>query len=622
MKYFLEGGILMYILVLVIGIIMLLIIFFLLNAISSEKNKSKKLSRDLSEMIDKIGYADDYYNQKVKKADDYYSKKISDSQKYQTQKFKDTDEQCRKKLTNTNLEINRRLKSADIERKQKLDKIDEEIKQKFIDANVEIQSRFYNADLELKNQREIFHREQQKKLNDTEIELKNKLAVFEKEQQIKLENNNLIITKAQSDLRRQLEIFNEEQKQKLSDADYLIQKRFQESEVEMIKKQNNLIEENKKIQSKIDSGIGYYSNLSDEMDRLSKQCKKLEEKKVQIEKFVNATIKKFPEVMKYISECETAKDLAVAEKLTIKSRPAYNAAEEIKAICKEKRKLIEKNKALEYEIMYIRRLIPYLDELEDSTLEPVDEFSNFYGEIDEEIKNRADFDKAIYWLTPQEYKKMSSTARNQRALDNYKRRHKTNLQIGRDYERYIGYLMEQKGYKVEYTGIQNGMNDLGRDLICKSGSETLIIQCKCWSNRQGKQIHEKHINQLYGTSVMYLMDERKKNPRAKIDLGVNSNLFAETIIPVFVSTVPFSSTAKEFAKVLGIELKQIPLGDYPMIKCNINRGEKIYHLPFDQMYDKTVISKSGEFYAMTVAEAEAKGFRRAKKWLGNQLKLF
>ena len=47
-----------------------------------------------------------------------------------------------------------------------------------------------------------------------------------------------------------------------------------------------------------------------------------------------------------------------------------------------------------------------------------------------------------------------------------------------------------------------------------------------------------------------------------------------------------------------------------MIKCNINRmtGEKIYHLPFDINYDKTVIDPAhGEFYAATIHQAESAG---------------
>lgn len=56
--------------------------------------------------------------------------------------------------------------------------------------------------------------------------------------------------------------------------------------------------------------------------------------------------------------------------------------------------------------------------------------------------------------------------------------------------------------------------------------------------------------------------------------------------------------------------------EFPRIKCNIGKdGEKIYHLPFDQKYDRTIIDKNkGEFFATTVAEAVEHGFRRAKKY--------
>jgi hypothetical protein len=53
--------------------------------------------------------------------------------------------------------------------------------------------------------------------------------------------------------------------------------------------------------------------------------------------------------------------------------------------------------------------------------------------------------------------------------------------------------------------------------------------------------------------------------------------------------------------------------EFPRIKCNINGKDKIYHLPFDQQYDRTQIKNNGEFMAWSVAEAESKGFRRAKR---------
>ena len=80
------------------------------------------------------------------------------------------------------------------------------------------------------------------------------------------------------------------------------------------------------------------------------------------------------------------------------------------------------------------------------------------------------------------------------------------------------------------------------------------------------------------------------------------------------STV-ISDEARKIAELLQMEVwEKEKLADYPMIKCNVNRtnGERIYHMPYDQMYDNTRIEpKRGEFYAMTVEEAEAKGFRRA-----------
>ena len=55
-----------------------------------------------------------------------------------------------------------------------------------------------------------------------------------------------------------------------------------------------------------------------------------------------------------------------------------------------------------------------------------------------------------------------------------------------------------------------------------------------------------------------------------------------------------------------------------MIKCHVGKTEKIYHLPFDQQYDRTQMSRDdGDIYVSTVAEAEKLGFRRAYRWKGS-----
>ena len=88
-----------------------------------------------------------------------------------------------------------------------------------------------------------------------------------------------------------------------------------------------------------------------------------------------------------------------------------------------------------------------------------------------------------------------------------------------------------------------------------------------------------------------------------------------------MTSAPFSDVAVRFAKALGVELVVIdfdPKTDFPRIKCNAN-CERIYHLPTDQMYDRTIVDlEHGDMYATTVMEAESSGFRRAMRWTGGR----
>ena len=94
---------------------------------------------------------------------------------------------------------------------------------------------------------------------------------------------------------------------------------------------------------------------------------------------------------------------------------------------------------------------------------------------------------------------------------------------------------------------------------------------------------------------------------------------AKTVSGTFTTTTTLSERARQFAAQLDIHVEEdVPLADYPRIKCNIGRdGQRIYHLPFDQQYDTTIIEpEKGERWVATVAEAEALGFRRAWRWKG------
>src|SRR5665213_2430159 len=102
--------------------------------------------------------------------------------------------------------------------------------------------------------------------------------------------------------------------------------------------------------------------------------------------------------------------------------------------------------------------------------------------------------------------------------------------------------------------------------------------------------------------------------------AMQNSLVLPNITASFETTTTLSLIALKAANFLDIEVKQLPLRkDFPMIRCNINQqnGSKIYHLPFDQQYNRTkILSELGECCITTVAEAESLGFRRAYRHRG------
>lgn len=295
------------------------------------------------------------------------------------------------------------------------------------------------------------------------------------------------------------------------------------------------------------------------------------------------------------ADYERATAAAEADALRRKTRPAPKAADAIKAKGDDLALARRRAKLAEWTLELYEWHFPWLSDLRDPSSD-----EGYLEAVDLESLGEAEAsdDPAHNWLSREEFAALPDTERNQLALDRYLRSRKTPWQLGRDYERYIGYLREQAGCKVTYHGIFKGFEDLGRDVIAEYGHEIEVIQCKRWA--RGKTIHEKHVFQLFGTVAM-----RIDQPFALIR-------------GTFTTTAMLSERARDFARMLEITVEEgVPLDDYPRIKCNIaqSSGERIYHLPFDQQYDTTVIEPArGELYAASVSQAEDLGFRRAWRW--------
>ncbi len=287
-----------------------------------------------------------------------------------------------------------------------------------------------------------------------------------------------------------------------------------------------------------------------------------------------------------IAEADRTQDEAIVKALKVKKNPALKASEEVKKAKAEKRELNKQLKLLEYQLKTYHEYFPILEEYEEAIL-------------DEQIDRDRDIseqDTILRYVSTDEYNNLPTVEKNQLALDRYVNKNHNSEEIGLFYEIYIGYLYEDDGWHVEYQGALKHKLDRGIDLICIKDNMVKLVQCKCWS--KDKQIHEKHIFQLYGVKEAMLFANKFPNMKVEAVLVISNTV---------------SEYAQHMANKLDIVVRSNILlnKNYPKIKCVENNGHKIYHLPTDQQYDRIDMLRSGREYVKTVKEAEDKGYRRA-----------
>lgn len=378
---------------------------------------------------------------------------------------------------------------------------------------------------------------------------------------------------------------------------------------------SNFNEKINRMKAEIDS---YSQNVDQQLEQKREKLINMAKSQVAEDEVIQLAREKtqgFPWLAQAYADYFGIRDSKMASYLEDRPHPAPKAAEEHRQIAKERREAEKAARIADHLLQYCRFLAPWLDEYIGMEAEELDiiikeihaSWEKREEEFDEEVKRQ---------VGPKKYEGLTPNEKLQKKLDWYwGKSNKSNWQIGRDYERYIGYLYEQKGWNVYYHG-KKGYEDLGRDLICKKVNVVEIIQCKYWARE--KIIHEKHIYYLFGTTVEYFLENF--GGQENLQLALFPNLVQKrNVTPKLIITIEVSPKAAQVAKVLGVVIEKIPFERYPSVKCNVSRRteEKIYHLPFDQQYDTTLIEEERlERYVETVEEAEALGFRHAYRWKG------
>ena len=295
-------------------------------------------------------------------------------------------------------------------------------------------------------------------------------------------------------------------------------------------------------------------NHNKELSEITRKCQEYEKEIDFLQKTLNSPQQTLPVIAELVSSAREETCLSDANYLCDKKNPAYKAADKLRMYAAEIRQWSYRAKLAENQIAFYEDLFPWLEEFKE--ISPRDALEM----VKSDDAAKSAYDHYKNWLSPSEYESLSQSERNQLALDRYKKRKKSNWEIGIEYERYVGYKYELRGFHVSFIGATQGLCDMGRDLVAQKGSKVYIIQCKRWA--QEKTIHEKHIFQLYGTAILYEMNHPKLE-----------------VCPLFVTTADLSDTAAKVADHLHVTIvKNYVIEDYPLIKCNIaHDGEKIYH---------------------------------------------
>ena len=372
------------------------------------------------------------------------------------------------------------------------------------------------------------------------------------------------------------------------------------------KEHESIVQAKNQEQSEVFSRLHaeYRTELANQMEKTSEELlhyKTLHEKRERaLEQILTSNLVAFPFLAGVISDYMTYDLEILAQHLDWgEDKKRLKKVADIREIRKDAQQRISESRLAYYQLEYLKQLFPSVEEYIETD----------YNELpsDLSVDRLLEHDYRKDYLSKEEWTSLSEIEKNQLVLDRYIESHnKTKWQIGRDYELYVGYTYLSQGYDVDYFGTLQKLEEMGRDMIVKKDGKTAIVQCKYWST--SKLIHEKHIAQLYGTTISYCIE---------------NNLPFDSVNAVLVTNTVLSDVAKQMAEHLNVRYREnFELGNFPRIKCNIGKDEsgiptKIYHLPMDQQYDSVRLVHSGEFLAFTVEEAENAGFRHAYRWHGN-----
>lgn len=211
------------------------------------------------------------------------------------------------------------------------------------------------------------------------------------------------------------------------------------------------------------------------------------------------------------------------------------------------------------------------------------------------------------------------TGRERELWEYANRRNLSKREAGDRYERYLGYLYERAGWRVEYYGLTEGVANANRgiDLICEKDGTVHFVQTKYWSD-----------GVVAKTNVNNVIDRTVKNMQSIVE----KRAIGAKVQAVLAARPKLSAQVARYAQEQGVLLlDDLPLQPYPLVKCHTGRrGSKKYFLPYLadknpakygeihqgawEPYDLVRMDwGSGDVYVHTIEEAEALGYKYSNR---------
>ncbi len=176
----------------------------------------------------------------------------------------------------------------------------------------------------------------------------------------------------------------------------------------------------------------------------------------ELQKLLDEQSRHFPWLANAFAELQQLRFQREEIELRNKKHPAIAKANKVAELGRSVRETERQFRLTKYRIQLYERLFPWLIDISGEDIETL--ITQKLGSSETGNSSQVDLDEPVRkLLSEQEWSSLSNTQKYQMALNRWKQGRKSSWEVGRDFERFVGYELETAGYDVTYHGAIEGL---------------------------------------------------------------------------------------------------------------------------------------------------------------------